>query len=211
MKSFAWAMLNDFPSWRDVENTMSEMTEKGHFNIDKSNALFDQTNYVRTYVSSDKINEWSQKQTSSDQRWVEIMQHFKTHHIAHNEIASIVSYIYCLPGTSATVERIFSLMNNIWSQEKSRLAVPTIQSILYVTYNIDSSCIDFYKTLKSKPDIRRKIMSDHKYHILPIPQLPDEADALNTAENDPIEIDSEASAESVGKSDDQSSAASSGE
>lgn len=88
------------------------------------------------------------------------------------------------------------------------MQVRTIESILYVKYNIDSNCIDFYKTLKSRPDILRKILANQKYNILPIPQLSVEDDPSNTATDDPIEIGSNASASGdEEKSDEQSGAA----
>ena len=50
-----------------------------------------------------------------------------------------VGLLMCLPaGSKAFVERIFSHMNYIWTEDKSRLNVET--AVLTVKTNVGSSC-----------------------------------------------------------------------
>jgi hypothetical protein len=54
-----------------------------------------------------------------------------------------------LPGTSASVERVFSIMGNIWSAERGRLSVSTVKHLLNVNINSDLSCCEFYDVIKT--------------------------------------------------------------
>ena len=45
----------------------------------------------------------------------ELAANFKSKHVPFVEVSLIVEYIMCLSGTSASVERLFSAINKIWS------------------------------------------------------------------------------------------------
>ena len=68
-----------------------------------------------------------------------------------------------LAGTNASVERIFSLMDDYWGDEKSRLSVETLSSVLIVKTNINLKCDEFKKTLEENQDLLKKIHSSNKY------------------------------------------------
>jgi hypothetical protein len=48
----------------------------------------------------------------------------------------VVELLLWLPGSNASIERMFSRMNYVWSEDKSRFHVDTIQAILAVKTNI---------------------------------------------------------------------------
>lgn len=48
-------------------------------------------------------------------------------------------------GTSAVVERLFSLINNYWTDDKSRLTVDTVKSWLAIKHNCKMTCEEFHK------------------------------------------------------------------
>jgi hypothetical protein len=55
----------------------------------------------------------------------------------------VVELILRSPGSSACIERTFSRVNCIWSQEKSGCFVDTIQAISTVKTNVVVSCEAF--------------------------------------------------------------------
>ena len=70
-------------------------------------------------------------------------------HLDFQDFCNIVEFILCLPGSTAPVERIFSVMNSMWSKEKSRLIVETMRAMLVVKQNCVMECEKFYdKVLK---------------------------------------------------------------
>lgn len=164
LKIFAWSALERIPDWESIQTSAKFIASKHRFNIESNDTeLFDQTTFLKRYVIAEKIQSWKENKTATDQRWVEIFQYFAKNHIPHQHILTIVSYILCLPGTSATVERIFSLIKDIWSDDKSQLQIETLKCILYVRYNIKMTCLEFYNFLKNQPQMLQAIGSNAKY------------------------------------------------
>jgi hypothetical protein len=61
----------------------------------------------------------------------------------------MVEFAMSLPGTSAPVEIVFSIMGNIWSAERGRLSVSTVKHLLNVKINSELSCCEFYDVIKT--------------------------------------------------------------
>lgn len=78
-------------------------------------------------------------------------------------LLKIVEYVLCLPGTSASVERVFSLMKNCWSAERGRMSSQTVKSLLTIKFNCEHSCSEFYELVKKNKEIIRKAASSEKY------------------------------------------------
>lgn len=165
LSPFSWTMLTKKPEWSEIESSMQSMIEKGLFDSDKSSQLFEQFGHVNAFITAEKIGEWVwvQNKTACEDRWVECFKHFEANGIVFTEISLIVEYIFCLPATSAPVERVFSHIDKMWSSEKTRLAMKTLKAMLYTKYNLKFSCLEFYEFLKSKPHLLRKIISSEKY------------------------------------------------
>lgn len=141
------------------------MLEKTIFiETDSECELFDQFGCLKNYVTTKKIEKWNEESTPADKRWAECFTHFAKNHLKFDCLLRIVQYIFSLPGTSATVERIFSIVNNIWTPEKNRLQIKTLQDILFVKYNLKLNCLEFYDMLKNSPELLKKISSEDKYN-----------------------------------------------
>jgi hypothetical protein len=66
-----------------------------------------------------------------------------------------VEFILCLPGSTASVEKIFSITNSMWCTEKSRLSVESMRAMLIVRQNCNMECDKFYdKVLKDRNLLR---------------------------------------------------------
>lgn len=128
---FAWAALDVIPEWEFVEASAKYMCEKKRYDPIKSdNDLFDEFSCLKKYVTEAKIQCWEEIDTPVDKRWVEVFQHFSKNKIPFSNLLSMISFVYCLPGTSATVERVFSIIKKIWKEEKTRLQINTLKNIL---------------------------------------------------------------------------------
>lgn len=163
-KSFSWIVLEQFPDWSTVKESTRIVEQKGWFDFTaNSSALFEQYGYVKNYCSADKLASWHSNRMPTDERWIEIFQHMEAQHVPFDALATILEFILCFPGTSAPVERIFSHAKKIWKNESSGLHVSTLGSMLQVKCNMDWKCIDFFKFLKTRPDLLRQISSQDKY------------------------------------------------
>jgi len=98
-----------------------------------------------------------------DEQWVEIFEHFSVRHIDIANLKKVVEFSLCLPGTNACVEQVFSLINQMWTPEKTQLLVRTMEAIISVKYNLKLTCEEFYDFLSSNPRVIKQIHSVEKY------------------------------------------------
>jgi hypothetical protein len=54
----------------------------------------------------------------------------KENSVPHGNTRKVVELLLRLPGSNASIEAVFSRMNYVWSEEKSRFHVDTMQAIL---------------------------------------------------------------------------------
>jgi hypothetical protein len=75
----------------------------------------------------------------------------------------VAELLLCMSGSNASIERVFSRMNYIGSEEKSQFHVDKTQAILEVKTNIDLSCEAFGENPASNRGVLMKIHSSDKY------------------------------------------------
>jgi len=126
--------------------------------------LFDEIVNVKTFASVEKVQQWNDSKISTDLRWVELLTHFDVNQISCTNVLLLVEYCWCLPGTNAATERVFSLMNNIWTSDKTQLNVDTLKAMLITKVNFSLSCSDFYDMLLQQPRLLKAIHSSEKYN-----------------------------------------------
>lgn len=131
------------PSWDKVElSLMYIMKKRSNISINDTD-VFDKFSCVQNYVSSEKKFEWKESQMSAGDGWVEIFKFFNEKMIQFENISKIVEFCLCLPGSNAPIERVFSILNNVWTNEKNNMKIETIRSILICKCNYELNCIEF--------------------------------------------------------------------
>lgn len=164
LKMFTWTTLKRPPEWKHVEAVMSKLSEHKLYDADENaGKLHTQFGYIKNYCTEDKIKQWRDGNISAVNRWKEMFNHLSVECCEYREIAKMVEYILCLPGTTAAVERLFSAVNKTWTEEKTRLKIETLYAILSIKCNLKLSCIDFFKYIKTQPALLRQIASIDKY------------------------------------------------
>ena len=109
------------------------------------------------------IERWVQSGTSTGQRWLEVFEHFKNQQLEFDAILRLVQFALALPGTNVPIERVFSLMNDMWTDAKTQLTTETLKSMLITTVNISSPCLDFHELIKSNIRLLKSIHGSQKY------------------------------------------------
>jgi hypothetical protein len=80
--------------------------------------LFDEFASVKKYCES-KFEVWSElKDQSVSEKWCEMFVHFTRHDINAENQKCLISFCLALPGSNAAVERVFSLINALRTDEK---------------------------------------------------------------------------------------------
>jgi hypothetical protein len=86
-------------------------------------------------------------------------------------ISTVAELSLSLPGTNAAVERVFSLVNALWTDERNRLGVSTVKSIVLVKHHFRNyKCPEFHDFHLRKRKIEAQIHSSAKY--ISAPTLP---------------------------------------
>lgn len=161
---FSWVSLATFPEWTTVKTSFQVLSERTGFDMDsKSAQVFQQFGYVKSYCNEDKLSDWKKKNVSTDAKWVEVFQHMEKNSIPFEAFSSVIEYILCFPGTSASAERLFAEVLKIWTQHNTQISIDTLKSTLFVKNYFDYTCIEFHRFLKSRPNILKQISSQDKY------------------------------------------------
>jgi hypothetical protein len=85
-----------------------------------------------------------------------VFSHFSEKMVPYLQLQGLVEISLCLPGSNASVERVFSAMNMIWTSQRSRLCLQTVKSMLAVLTNFPMTCQQFVAKLGSSQDILKK-------------------------------------------------------
>lgn len=75
----------------------------------------------------------------------------------------LISFLFSIPASSAFVERVFSIMNIKWRDDRNRCSVNLIKSELLIYFNLKYNCGDFYKMVKKHKKILEAAKSEKKY------------------------------------------------
>lgn len=151
LKVFQWLKFDRTAKEVDydqVVRTMQFLESKNvHIHEDK---IIDQLANLNNFIEMKKENKDDSakffSQTSNDQ----ICEFFKANSNidSFSEILKIAQYFFSIPGHNANCERIFSLINIQWSDERNRLLVENVRNIIVTQYNYKNmSCSDFHKYL----------------------------------------------------------------
>jgi hypothetical protein len=74
-----------------------------------------------------------------------------------------VQFGLCLPGTNAPTERVFTMVNKLWTTEKTQLCVDTVKAMTIVKCNLSSNCGEFAHLISNNADILKQVHSAAKY------------------------------------------------
>lgn len=106
-----------------------------------------------------KTDIWHGYKTS--QKWSFIFQNIT----GLENVFILISFALSIPATSAFPERIFSLMNIKWRDERNKALLDLIRSELIVSANSESSCLEFFDTLNQMKNCWVQLKTKKKYQF----------------------------------------------
>jgi hypothetical protein len=89
-------------------------------------------------------------------RWSEVFSHFSEKMVPYLQLQRLAEISLCLPGSNASVERVFFTMNMIWTSQQSRMCLQTVKFMLTVLTNFPVTCQQCAAKLGSRQDILNK-------------------------------------------------------
>lgn len=130
LQDFEWLhfkMENELKN-ESVEKSVLFLNSK-NVNID-DDILFDQVNNLKKFLKSkNDDNDFFAKPCSSK---ICVLFAANSNISSYSEILKIAQYLYAIPGHNANCERIFSLINTQWTDERNRLKLTTVRNIVSV-------------------------------------------------------------------------------
>ena len=111
-----WLNSSEDLSWLPVcaSEKIKSMCEKHIIDID---TLFNEHVLVKNYNSaSDRKEIWKDTTISYEQKWTQLLKDLKDKDILIQNVQKLIEFVFCLPGTLAPAEKIFSIMKNMWSR-----------------------------------------------------------------------------------------------
>jgi len=140
----------------NYENVLDVATS---FNIIINNdKLYDEINVVKNmlpYINNNNID-------SLDEKWKKI---FANDDDNLSELLKIIQCILAIPVNNSYVEGIFSIMNNVWCDERNRLKVESVTAEICTKMNYKMNCEEFYKYIMKpeQAELLKSAISNKKY------------------------------------------------
>lgn len=78
-------------------------------------------------------------------------------------LLKLFQYCASIPVSNANVERIFSVMGNLWTDERNRLLVPSVRSELCIFFNISQRCTEIKELFLKHKKLIKAAQSNKKY------------------------------------------------
>jgi hypothetical protein len=153
-------LLRKTPEWIEIQDSLN--AELITHTETEETRVFDQWTLIKSIIVR-QLDTWNKENIPVSDRWVQIFSEISEKRLDFQDFCNIVEFILCLPGSTASAVRIFTVMNSMWSQEKSRLSVETMGAVIVIRQNCVMECEKFYDEVLKDRNLLRKITSSEKY------------------------------------------------
>ena len=92
-----------------------------------------------------------------------MVQIFKKNYDCHQFKKSAHLVFFSIPSSNACVERVFSILVNIWREERNRLLPETVKAELQIKISYNLNCEEFYHSIKQNYKLLAACISNKKY------------------------------------------------
>ena len=136
----------------DVLSQISQMFLL-NINLDQ---LFDETNTFNTVLNSLESDD---KQLDNTSKYCKILSNG-----SFNNLSAVVGAVMAVPVGNDFVERVFSSLSKIWSENRSRLCIETIKAEICIKHNFNMDCLEFKKLVMNDKPLLKSVKSSVKYN-----------------------------------------------
>ena len=79
------------------------------------------------------------------------------------ELLKVVSFVFAVPVSNFYTERVFSHMEDVWSDKRNRMSVGLVKAELQVRLNFKLSCLEFKAFIEGQHGLLKAAKGDAKY------------------------------------------------
>jgi hypothetical protein len=83
-----------------------------------------------TDISGNKMSDWNTNLITTVERWSEVLEFVQSEGISLRNIHVILQFSLSIPGTSASIKRVFCITYVLWTDEENSFLVETIKSVI---------------------------------------------------------------------------------
>jgi hypothetical protein len=110
------------------------------------------------------MSDWNTNLITTVERWSEVFEFVQSEGISLRNIDIILEFSLTIPSTSASIEKVFSIKNALWTDKNNSFLVEPIKAVIVTkTHFQDLSCNDFYTLILNKPKLLQEICLSCKY------------------------------------------------
>jgi hypothetical protein len=73
----------------------------------------------RMNISKTRMDEWNTKSLTAFDRWSEILEFVQSECVSLKNAQLILEFSFAISGTSAAIERVFSITNALWTDKRA--------------------------------------------------------------------------------------------
>jgi hypothetical protein len=84
-------------------------------------------------------------------------KHIKCSKVVTNNQSLMVQYAFAIPGTSTDVERLFSVINDVWGPDKGQMLPSSLEALLNVKVNSKLNCVEYYESIKNNKKLLAQV------------------------------------------------------
>lgn len=139
---------------------------------------------ANTFISS-QLESWMLLSTSPSERWVHLFLSVPD----LDELESAANYILTLPGTNATIERLFSEIRNYWDDSKDQMTLATVNTIMKIRFNFERDCNKVLQMLIEDSGLRREMRFNQKYNEAKLEEANSLVNLMDHYRRDDVDMD----------------------
>lgn len=161
LSQLSWIDLKKKLKWEELEESYT-IFQKSLPPI-SSDDLFNELSVLNTQLSENILTEWATQKKTTEQRWLTVFENLRKNEIKVPNLKMFLEFVLSLPGTNASVERAFSLINNFWTSEKSQMSIECVKALLIIQMNCNLSCVEMYDKVRKNKTLLKALASTEKY------------------------------------------------
>ena len=106
----------------------------------------------------EKLNETAFVEENVEKKWFHLFKHHNF--VLLKEIESALLSIF---PSNAFCESAFSVVKNVRTDERNRMGIKLLNSLVSIKCNVDLKCPDAFEYFLSQSDLLKKVSSSEKY------------------------------------------------
>ncbi len=153
---FDWILLSDRKFvFNDISDAFTHFIST---NAKERDQLFKEVVEVRQLLQQLKGTDF--EKASIDEKWCEL---FRTGNFVQlKKVVGALLSIFC---SNSYCESVFSVINSVWTKEKSQLSVHTLNALVAMKCNCDFDCRRMYEHLLGEKELLREAKKSGKYDL----------------------------------------------